>query len=537
MSSVSTEGTIATMAKYLFYLVAPMLLLLIVYNLFFHPLKSYPGPFLAKITYGYGGYHAITGLHHLNTYKNFMKYGPVYREAPNRLMFNTLTAVQQIYYNPNITKAQAYRHAGTPPRVNLFNVRDNAEHRRKRKVIGSIVSDKSLRSFSPVMIEQIDILLQQLLKACQQGQYVNMSVVFNRLGVDVVGHLAFGCALKTQTETRNRLIPETMFSSIYLNNIFYTWPLLAHLSPIIRWSARKKVETFTGAVARMIAERTLQPVDSKHDFYSVVNGDGGLHQDEVWSEALFFVLAGGSTVATSMCGAMFHLSRHADAYRRLATEIRTTFTSGRSIQLGPLLASCAYLRAVIDESIRLTPPSPSPLWREPEVALSTTDQTFIVDGHVIPPGTEVGVHLWAILHDPEHFKDPFAFVPERWLPVEMGDEDEATEEEIEMMRETKAHMRRAHVVFGLGDRGCAGRSMAYMEASIAIAKIVWYFDFEKAAGDAGKLGCGRGGKYPWESPDQFQIFDVLGADHDGPNMVFKPRGEYWKDLLSDSHQT
>ncbi|OTA77079.1 hypothetical protein M434DRAFT_18367 [Hypoxylon sp. CO27-5] len=502
---MESVGAALACLKYALYFLAPWILYHIIYRLFLHPLRNYPGPLLAKITYGYGGLYAMKGLHHVNTYKNFQKY--------------------DIYFNPNITKGRSYRHGGNPGEPNLFAVRDNAEHRRKRKIIGKVVSDRSLQAFHPMMSDQIDIFLQQLLRSSRQGGAVNMTVACNRLSIDVVGHLTFGCALKTQTEATNRFISDTMFSSIYLNNLFYTWPSLAALAPALRWWAKKKVDMFSQAVGKMIAERTSQPPGAKPDFYSMVTGDGGLYQSELWGEALFFVSAGGSTVATAICGALFHLSCHPDMYDRLATEIRETFSSGDAIRPGPILASCTYLRAVIDESLRMTPPAPSPLWRELEVPSSPTGKPFVVDGHVIPPGTEVGVHLWAIMHDAEFFDDPFAFKPDRWLLPQEDEAGKPTE-----AQKTRAQLRRAHVVFGLGDRNCAGKSMAYMEASLTMAKIFWYFDFNRAPGKAGELGCGRGGKDPWDAPDQFQIFDILGADHDGPNLVFKPRGEFWRDL-------
>ncbi|KAI5921958.1 cytochrome P450 [Camillea tinctor] len=510
-------------SKFAFSCLIPAVLSIFIYRLVFHPLRNYPGPFLAKITYGYGGFHAMGGRHHINTYKNFQKYGRVYREAPNRLMFNSLTAIQDIYLSHNITKGRAYRHPAAPEEQNIFNVRNNAEHRRKRKVIGQVVSDRSLRSFSPMMSEQIDIFLQQLLRSSRQAQFVNMTVACNRLGIDVVGHLAFGCALNTQTEATNRHIPETMFKSIYMNNLYYTWPILGNIAPVLRWLGSKRVLAFTQAVEKMIVARTSQPANAQPDFYAVVTGEAGLRQNELWAEALFFVLAGGSTVATAICGALFHLSCHPDVYARLAAEIRETFSSGHEIQPGPRLASCSYLRAVIDESLRLTPPSPSPLWREPE---NQTSKPFVVDGHVVPQGTEVGVHLWAIMHDPTYFPEPFAFRPERWLFPTVDNAPESQQE-----REARATMQRAHVVFGLGDRGCAGKSMAYMESSLTIARILWYFDFERAPGEDGKLGAGwEGSKDPWYGPDQFQIYDVLGADHTGPNLLFRARGEYYLDL-------
>ncbi|GAW27338.1 putative cytochrome P450 [Rosellinia necatrix] len=44
-------------------------------KLLLHPLRSYPGPFTAKFTDAYAGYHAAKKRLHLATYSNHIKYG------------------------------------------------------------------------------------------------------------------------------------------------------------------------------------------------------------------------------------------------------------------------------------------------------------------------------------------------------------------------------------------------------------------------------------------------------------------------------
>ena len=46
-----------------------------VYRVAFHPLAKYPGPFLAKFTNLYAGYHAWTGDIHEDVYRCHLKYG------------------------------------------------------------------------------------------------------------------------------------------------------------------------------------------------------------------------------------------------------------------------------------------------------------------------------------------------------------------------------------------------------------------------------------------------------------------------------
>lgn len=230
---------------------------------------------------------------------------------------------------------------------------------------------------------------------------------------------------------------------------------------------------------------------------------------------------GGTTTSTTMTSATFYLSRNPEVYERLAAEIRITFSTGAEIRKGPKLNSCTYLRAVIDETLRMSPSSLGTLWRQQDMSTpSNAKKPFVVDGHVIPPGVQVGINPYTLLHNEEYFPEPFNFKPERWL----GPEDSSE------MRT----MRRAFAPFALGERGCAGKAMAYLEMSITLAKTLWYFDFERAPGVAGLVGSGGHPKFEGDEgrlrKDEFQLFDVITAAHDGPLLNFKPRGDFWQDL-------
>lgn len=223
-----------------------------------------------------------------------------------------------------------------------------------------------------------------------------------------------------------------------------------------------------------------------------------------------------------MSGTFFYLSRNSEAYSRLANEIRTTFTSGQSIQQGPQLASCKFLRAVLDETMRLSPSVLAPAWREQNPASIARGETFVVDGNAIPPGTQVAVSNYSLHRDPDLFPEPFSFRPERWIHPD---------------QEWVVQMRRAFTPFGVGDRSCAGKPMAYLEMSLAVARTVWYFDFKRAEGEEGLLGEGNQGTYGREegrqNRDEFQLRDAIVVEHDGPNLVFTARGEYWKDFETE----
>lgn len=223
-----------------------------------------------------------------------------------------------------------------------------------------------------------------------------------------------------------------------------------------------------------------------------------------------------------MSGIFFYLSRNPEAYSRLAKEIRTTFDSAQEIRQGPKLTGCKYLLAVIEETMRMSPSTTLPAWRQQDPASVAAGEPFIVDGHVIPPGTQVAVSQYALQHNEAYFPEPYKFTPERWLVAPDGESSSA---------EAIQHMRRAFAPFSLGSRGCAGKSMAYLEMRLAVARTLWYFDFEVALGQAGELGGGwPGSKDGREKPGEFQLYDSIVVDHSGPNLKFTPYSDHWKEL-------
>lgn len=209
----------------------------------------------------------------------------------------------------------------------------------------------------------------------------------------------------------------------------------------------------------------------------------------------------GDTTKTAVAATFFYLSQNAQCYQKLANEIRSSFTNGSEIR-GPTMVGCQYLRACIDEAMRMSPPVAGILWRE----AYPSEQPFTVDGHVIPPGTTVGVNIYSIHHNEEYFPDSFTYRPERWI------DDERT------------------APFSVGPRGCAGKTMAYLEISLVVAKIMWYFDF-RAVPRSGEAQARKTGTTDESEPDGvFKLLDNFTSSHDGPHLEFQPRGEYCKEL-------
>ncbi|KAI1210084.1 cytochrome P450 [Annulohypoxylon truncatum] len=496
-----------------------------IHRLLFHPLRKYPGPLTAKLSGFYGAYYAWGRNLHLKTWEDHKKYGPVVRQGPNKLVFNSAGALRDIYQNERITKSRAYLIAQRAPSVwGLFSTMDRQMHQKKRKLLGPVVGNRSLQAFEPTMIDQVDIFLRNLLLSCQDNSStpVNMTERFSYLTMDIMSHFVFGYPLNLQSETVHRFMTRST-PNIFLN-VALQLPFLSkipvsyfrHIRALLRGSQYHNTQT------KMIKARLAKSSHAKQDLLYMsdtlqIPEDDNTFIEEARSEATFILLAGSDTMSTCLSALFFYLSRNTRCYQRLVSEIRSTFRNGGEIRSGSRLASCRYLRACLDEALRMSPPIPGTLWREQVLESYSGTDPLVIDGHIIPPGTEVGVNTYALHHNENYFPEPFEFKPERFLSGDVDIDKRAYE---------------GFAPFSIGPRGCIGKSMAYTEASIIVAKTLWYFDFEQAQGEAGELGkaksCGLGRME--ERIAEYHIRDVFATEHDGPCLNFRPREHYAHDL-------
>ncbi|CAJ2513104.1 Uu.00g012230.m01.CDS01 [Anthostomella pinea] len=512
--------TVVLTAQYAVLLLIPYLILLGGYRVLAHPLRHYPGPPLARLSDVYGAFYAWNRNLYLRTYADHLNYGPVIRQGPNKLVFNSVAAVHDIYANDRVSKSLSYvAYTVNPGKTNVINTVNKPVHRVKRKLVGAVVTERSMRTFEPTMTEQIDIFIKLLLPSPQgsSNNVVNMSTRCRHLGMDIAGYLGFGYALKLQTDNENRFLLPGMNGGLWRLNIYMQYPSLRKLGYEIVEIALTfiKGKGFLSTLTKMIQARLAQDKDAHHDLYAFMadaldapDGDK-ISLSEIWTEGISFLPAAGDTTSATLSALFFYLSRNAHCRRRLADEIRSTFASSDEIRGGAQLTSCRYLRACIDEALRMSPPVPGTLWRQQ--LPQDGDAPWVVDGHVIPPGTQVGVSHYALHHNEEYFPDPFSFKPERWLPAD------------EVSKEPSAANRAAFVAFSLGARGCAGKAMAYLEVGLVSAKTLWYFDFEPAS-EYGALGRDT------NEMGEFLLHDVFTSSHDGPYLTFTPRGDLWKEL-------
>lgn len=226
-------------------------------------------------------------------------------------------------------------------------------------------------------------------------------------------------------------------------------------------------------------ERVEAGRDAKKDFFCYLlnakdpeTGEG-LSMKELWGEANVLMVAGSDTTSTSIVATLFYLVRHTEAMKKLKEEVRSSFTDVEQIVSGPQLNDLVYLKACIDEAMRLSPAVPGSIPRE------AMEGGAEVDGVFLSAGSECGTPAFSIHRSPDYYREPLSYIPERWIEGATCQTHSGRQSWVTTKPEIEA-ARNAFCPFSIGPRGCIGKSMALMEMRITLARLLFLFDIELA---------------------------------------------------------
>lgn len=236
---------------------------------------------------------------------------------------------------------------------------------------------------------------------------------------------------------------------------------------------------------------------------------------ELQSESSLLIIAGSDTTSTCLAATLFYLLHHTDCLKLVTTEVRAVFSNWKGGQIeASKLHDCTYLRACIEESLRMSPPVGGLMPRE------TLAGGMTVDGEHFLEGTELGTPHYALHHNGRYYPEPFRYNPRRWLldPSPATSQDHAEPTTASQL----AAAEEAFCAFSIGPRNCVGKSFAYHELMSVLGRLLLQFDMklqpESTLGEGkSSLGAGR------ERKDEYQLYDTFSSKNDGPMVQFRNR--------------
>ncbi|KAL1875164.1 hypothetical protein Daus18300_003232 [Diaporthe australafricana] len=516
-------------------------LAIVVYRLHFHPLSRYPGPFWARITSFPSYWHTLRQDRHIWLWRLQEEYGPTFRYRPDSILVNTPSAYAHIFGpKGNVKKGLYYqawpRHAKA---VTTWNSIDFAIHSRKRRVLNYAFSSKALRSAEPFVLSNADrwceLLDHEVSAGGEWSGSVNMTDWVNWLVFDILGDLCFGKSFgMKEPGGPMREAPDLMADMLKLINpiafapftALWVWLKPRGLDSLLAVATPPPVKRWGDFVTGCLADRTKEEQQAqmrlanepdfevRKDFFHYLfhaqdpQTGKGFPIEELWGEAESLIIAGSDTTAIVLTAMFFYLARKPEIQTKLAEEIRSTFHSFDDIAGGPSLYGCRYLKAFIQESLRMAPPVGAELDRE--VLKGGT----VVDGEFIPEGVNVSAGHYCLSYNKDIFPEPLEFRPERWI---VGEEEKGG-----ASAESVALAESAFCAFSTGSRGCPGKNLAWLEMMIVMAKIIYRFEVRRDFAD--NLGGGSpDGRWGRRNVDQYQTYDAFVSLREGPMVQFKRR--------------
>ncbi|KAI9686690.1 MAG: hypothetical protein M1820_010577 [Bogoriella megaspora] len=437
----------------------------LLYNIFFHPLRKFPGPRLAAASVLPCFWYLLKGSQVRWVHSLHEKYGPVVRVGPDELSYADGRAWKDINGHRTGGKASFHkdlRHYAPDsplhPGVKNMIQNNDEDHARVRRIFSNAFSDQALKKQELLFLEYVDLFRD---KIGEKGSAkFDLVWMLNCTTFDIMGDLTFGEPLGLLQGSKYigwvKIIFKNIKSAAFTRIAVY-YPIL---KPLVKWTMATDLQKTRSTHLKHSfdrVDRRLEKESAKPDIWALTeredaDGKPVLSVPEMHMNSNLFMLAGTETTATLLSGLNYFLLKNPAKMDILVREIRGNFTSDDDMSLERLV-QLKYLNACLEEALRMYPPVPVGLGR-----IVPADGAMIGDQWV-PGGATVSVAQYATYHSATNFRLPDTFIPERWF-------DPAFDTDF------KAAMQ----AFSYGPRNCLGKNLAYHEMRLIEAKLLFNFD-------------------------------------------------------------
>ena len=228
--------------------------------------------------------------------------------------------------------------------------------------------------------------------------------------------------------------------------------LATHAAPIRAWIA--------AAIDARLADASAPGDDLLAALIAARDPQSGARfsREELVDQVCFLFLAGHETSASALGMAVYLLGCFPEVQQRLRAEVLRVLGSRAGALDRPLdfedLRQLSYGAAIFNETLRLYPPV--------SFFIRESQANTELAGSRCPMRSLVTLSPWVIQRHEQHWSEPNAFRPERFLS--------------DANAEDRHWARDAFLPYGLGPRKCPGAAFAQQEALLVLAELVRRFE-------------------------------------------------------------
>ncbi|THV85399.1 cytochrome protein [Aureobasidium pullulans] len=420
------------------------------------------------------------------------KTSPIIRIGPNNLSFGRTDAIKDIYgHGTSCVKDLKYVITASE-HPHLFDVVEKKAHTEKRKRLSAAFAMKHLENWEYKVARTTERLLIAFDKLCTpalpSGTVVpdaqDLTIDFNKwinlFTIEAINYLALSSELGLLEQGDDSVTAEKLDGTLYqahyrksqnanafatshcvwdyknfhtliwLSKIFPSWRKLwreaAPFGDIVYHQANTRLKRYLAG--EQLDDFFAALMDDKHG--KPYNSEWG----EIVGEISAIIDAGADTTAIALSGVLELLIKHPSHLATLREEIDHALDSDEVVASYDKIKNLPFLRACLDEAMRLIPPTSAGLPRR------TPPEGARIMGHWIPGDTSVSMPIYTAHHDKSAFPNPEEYNPQRWM-----DPDQ------------RRRMESCFIPFSTGGRGCIGRNISYLEQAVVLASLVHRYEF------------------------------------------------------------
>ncbi|MCO5562005.1 hypothetical protein L7F22_015631 [Adiantum nelumboides] len=337
---------------------------------------------------------------------------------------------------------------------------------------------KRLESFRPIRAEEVGDLARNVLRESRSGGDSTTPVAIRghlyTISTNVISRMMLGKRLTELTASQadpslhlRTLIPNMMRLSGSFN--------LGDLIPCLSWLDPQGIAKESEELGHKINTVFQEIIDRRrqegatgddaarpHDFLDrlLLAASSNKYKDinitdENINAVLLNMFSGGTdTSSLTIEWALAELLANPEKLKRAQEELVSVVGKARPISELDI-PQLPYLQAIMKETLRLHPVGPL-------LIPHFTNEACKIFNYDIPSNTLAFVNVWAIGRDPNTWKDPLKFYPERFL----GSNIDPRGQHFELLP------------FGSGRRICPGLALGLISTNVVLGSLIHCFDWE-----------------------------------------------------------
>ena len=349
---------------------------------------------------------------------------------------------------------------------------DEKSWSKRRRLMNPAFHRKRLKNFMSDFNQVCDRFLKRMNHVVENKEQTSMVKEFAKVTLDIISQISFNVNVGA-IENPESHFPVAITSYLRGVQANFEIPLSATMLSIFQFrlfqNAEQKEQIDAAKFLRRFAFEciTNRIKDIKanksvpNDLLNILVNDKTLSMDDIIDEFIIIFIAGQETTANSLAFTLYEIIRHPDIEAKILDEIDEVLGSKEYVEFEDL-GKLKYLGQVLQESLREYPVVGGPS--------RVLEKELTVGGYRLPKGNMVITEKYIFGHNPDIWKNPDIFDPERFSAPE-----------------NIPNFSTLYFPFSLGPHNCIGQTLAKFESKVLLARVLRKFKFNLLAGQTAKM--------------------------------------------------